>query len=87
MKLRTGHTFVILLRNGYPINVLDRIKTVQEVCALMLQRQTPFKSLSARRIKAGASREWWTIRLQRCGDRRGRSGPQHLLRNIIGYKR
>ncbi|MEG1799925.1 MAG: adenosine-specific kinase, partial [Synergistaceae bacterium] len=30
-KINAGHTFTIVLRNGYPINVLDRVKSVQEV--------------------------------------------------------
>lgn len=30
-KLSAGHVFVILLANGYPINVLNRIKAVEEV--------------------------------------------------------
>src|SRR5512142_2114325 len=30
--LGAGHTFVLLLRNAYPINVLNAIKQVPEVC-------------------------------------------------------
>jgi uncharacterized protein len=29
-----GHTFVIAMRDGYPINVLGRIKDVPEVCSI-----------------------------------------------------
>jgi len=29
-----GHIFVILIREGWPINVLNRIKMVQEVCTI-----------------------------------------------------
>lgn len=29
-----GHTFVIMLRNGFPINVLGRIQAVPEVCRI-----------------------------------------------------
>ncbi len=29
-----GHSFVILLRDGYPVNVLNAIKAVPEVCSL-----------------------------------------------------
>ena len=31
-KIGAGHTFIIFLRNGYPINVLNAIKMVPEVC-------------------------------------------------------
>ena len=29
-----GHTFVVVMTNGYPINVLGRIKDVPEVCGI-----------------------------------------------------
>jgi adenosine/AMP kinase len=29
-----GHTFVVMLRNGFPINVLGRIQAVPEVCRI-----------------------------------------------------
>ncbi|MBI4720378.1 MAG: adenosine-specific kinase [Chitinivibrionia bacterium] len=31
-SLSCGHTFVIFLKDGFPINVLNAIKTCQEVC-------------------------------------------------------
>lgn len=30
-KIGAGHSFVVLLRNAYPINVLNRIKAIEEV--------------------------------------------------------
>jgi len=33
-SIGAGHIFVILLREGWPINVLNRIKMVQEVCTI-----------------------------------------------------
>lgn len=32
--LAAGHTFVVVMRDGYPINVLGRIKDVPEVCSI-----------------------------------------------------
>jgi uncharacterized protein len=29
-----GHSFVVLLRNGYPVNVLNALKMVPEVCTI-----------------------------------------------------
>jgi uncharacterized protein len=34
MKIGAGHTFIVMLEDAYPINVLNRIKDVQEVCAI-----------------------------------------------------
>jgi len=34
LKISAGHTFVIVLGNVFPINVLNEIKQVQEVCTI-----------------------------------------------------
>lgn len=31
-KINCGHCFIIILENAYPINILNRIKNVEEVC-------------------------------------------------------
>jgi adenosine/AMP kinase len=36
-----GHIFVIAMRDGYPINVLGRIKDVQEVCSIFCATANP----------------------------------------------
>lgn len=40
-RIGAGHVFVILLRNAYPINVLNRIKEVQEVCTVFCATANP----------------------------------------------
>jgi adenosine/AMP kinase len=42
-----GHTFVILMRDGYPINVLGRIKEVPEVCAIFCASANPVEVIVA----------------------------------------
>lgn len=32
--IAAGHTFIVLLRDGYPVNVLNQIKQVPEVCSI-----------------------------------------------------
>jgi len=34
MRIGAGHTFVVLLRNAFPVNVLGAIKAVPEVCSI-----------------------------------------------------
>jgi adenosine/AMP kinase len=34
LSIGAGHTFVILMKEGYPINVLGAIKNVPEVCSI-----------------------------------------------------
>jgi adenosine/AMP kinase len=42
-KIRAGHVFVIYLREGYPINVLNRVKEVQEVVRLFAATANPLQ--------------------------------------------
>jgi len=34
LELSCGHAFIIFMRNAYPINVLDKVKQVPEVCTI-----------------------------------------------------
>lgn len=86
--LSAGHAFVVLIRNGYPINVLDRIKRVQEVCGIFAATANPLEVLI---FETGQGRG---IAGVVDGFRsRGVEGEDHvtarknLLRKIIGYKR
>lgn len=42
-----GHSFLIFLRNAYPINVLDRIKAVPEVCNIYAATANPIEVIVA----------------------------------------
>ncbi|MCC6860704.1 MAG: adenosine-specific kinase [Bryobacterales bacterium] len=42
-----GHTFVIALREGYPINILNRIKDVPEVCTIFCATANPVEVVLA----------------------------------------
>jgi adenosine/AMP kinase len=41
ISVGAGHTFVVLMRDGYPINVLGRVKQVPEVCAIFCASANP----------------------------------------------
>ena len=45
--LAAGHIFVVALRDGYPINVLGRIKDVPEVCAIFCATANPVQVVVA----------------------------------------
>ena len=34
LKMSAGHSFIVIMRNAYPINVLRAIKNVPEVCSI-----------------------------------------------------
>lgn len=42
-----GHTFVVLLREGYPVNVLNQVKAVPEVCGIFCATANPVQILVA----------------------------------------
>ena len=42
-----GHSFVIVMKDGYPINVLGRIKDVPEVCAIHCATANPVEVIVA----------------------------------------
>ena len=42
-----GHTFVVVMQNGYPINVLGRIKDVPEVCSIFCATANPVQAVVA----------------------------------------
>jgi len=46
-ELSCGHNFVIFLKNAYPINVLDKIKNVPEVCTIYAATANPLEVVIA----------------------------------------
>jgi hypothetical protein len=88
LKLSAGHAFVILMRNGFPISVLNAIKQVQEVCRVFAATANPlqvlvFQSGQGRGI-AGVVDGFPPKGVESEGDVEDR---KKLLRDIIGYKR
>lgn len=45
--LSAGHVFLILLRGVYPINVLNAVKSVQEVCTIYCASSNPVEVIVA----------------------------------------
>ena len=87
-KINAGHSFVIVLRNGYPINVLNRIKSVQEVCGIYAATANPIQVIIAQTEQGrgimGVIDGFPTKGVE---DEAGVAWRKDLLRNIIGYKR
>lgn len=47
LRIGAGHSFTVFLRNGFPINVLNRIKSVEEVCAIFCATANPVQVIIA----------------------------------------
>jgi adenosine/AMP kinase len=88
LKIGAGHSFVIVLKNGYPINVLQRIKAVQEVCGIFAATANPLQVIIAQsdqgRGIVGVIDGGSPVGVE---DASGEEWRKNLLRNVIGYKR
>ena len=46
-ELAAGHCFVVLMRGAFPINVMDKVKAVPEVCAIYCATANPLEVIIA----------------------------------------
>ena len=46
-EIGCGHSFLIYIRNAYPLNVLDKIKEVSEVCTVCAATANPLEVIVA----------------------------------------
>jgi len=46
-EIACGHSFIIFMKNAYPINVLDKIKKVPEVCTIYAATANPLEVIIA----------------------------------------
>lgn len=87
-NVAAGHFFIIVLREGYPINVLNRIKECQEVCGIFAATANPLQVIVCEtdqgRGVAGVVDGFPPKGVETAEDVEGR---KNLLRSIIGYKR
>ncbi len=52
-SLGCGHTFVIFLKDGFPINVLNALKACQEVCHIIAATANPLQVIVAESEQGG----------------------------------
>ena len=45
--IAAGHTFVVSMRDGYPINVLGRIRDIPEICTIFCATANPLEVIVA----------------------------------------
>ena len=48
LKIGAGHTFIIFLKNGFPINILNAIKMIPEVCRIFTATANPLQVIVAK---------------------------------------
>jgi adenosine/AMP kinase len=47
LDIAAGHVFVIMIRNGFPINILNQVKNVVEVCGIFAATANPLEIVVA----------------------------------------
>jgi uncharacterized protein len=47
LTIACGHSFVVFLRDGYPVNVLNSLKQIPEVCRIVCATANPLEVLVA----------------------------------------
>ncbi len=47
LALACGHTFVVLMKDAFPINVLNAVKAIQEVCGIFCATANPLEVVVA----------------------------------------
>jgi hypothetical protein len=52
-EIACGHSFIIFLKNAYPINVLDKIKRTPEVCTVYASTSNPLEVIIAETAQGG----------------------------------
>ena len=86
-KIAAGHTFVIYLRNAWPINILNALKNVQEVLTIYAATANPLQVIIAETSQGrgvlGVVDGWTPLGVEKEEDIKER---KEFLRKI-GYKR
>lgn len=85
--LGSGHTFVLVLQNAYPINILSAIRNVPEVCTIFCATANPVEIVVARTEQGQG-----VLGVIDGSSPKGVEGPtdatwRHDLLRKIGYKR
>lgn len=87
LNIGAGHIFVLFIRNAYPINILNQLKSVQEVVAIYVATGNPVEILLAEttqgRAIIGAVDGYPPLGVESEEDKRER---REFLRKI-GYKK
>ncbi len=87
LSLSAGHSFVIFLRDAYPINVLNSVKMVPEVCRVFCATANTVEVVIAE-TKMGRGIMGVIDGIKSKGIETGEDAEQrHQLLRTIGYKR
>jgi len=87
VAIAAGHTFVVAMREGYPINVLGRIKDVPEVCAIFCATANPVEVIVAQSDQGRGILGVIDGSSPKGVETEGDAQARHGFLRMIGYKR
>jgi len=87
LKISAGHTFIVYIKNAWPINVLNSLKNVQEVTTIYTATANPLQVIIAEtnqgRSVIGVVDGYTSLGIEDDAEKRER----HEFLRKIGYKR
>lgn len=87
LKLGCGHSFIVFMRGAYPVNVLNALKTVPEVCTIFAATANPLEVIVAETEQGrGILGVVDGLKPKGIEDEEGMKWRKDLLRKL-GYKR
>jgi len=88
LAVGAGHLFILVIKNGYPINILNALKNIQEVCRIFAATANPLQVIIAEtdqgRAVLGVVDGFVPKGVEKKEDIAKR---KEFLREITGYKR
>ncbi len=88
LAVGAGHLFILVIKNGYPINILNALKNIQEVCRIFAATANPLQVIIAQtdqgRAVLGVVDGFVPKGVEKKEDIAKR---KEFLREITGYKR
>lgn len=45
LAVGAGHSFILFIKNGFPINILDRVKSCQEIVSIFVATANPLQAI------------------------------------------
>src|SRR5215472_13835846 len=76
LKIAAGHTFLILFKEAYPINVINNVRNVSEVAAIYCATSNPVQSYRGKGRGQPRGHRYCRWSLIACNRKRGRQAAQ-----------
>jgi len=88
LNIGAGHVFVLIIKNGYPINIMNGLKNVQEVCRIFAATANPLQIITTQTQQGkGVIGVVDGFSPKGVEQKEDVSKRKEFLREITGYKR